>query len=394
MSKIASGSFPEHRERDSLEKNILIIAGEASGDLHGSTLAQQIHRHYPGLHIWGIGGDRLQACGTELLYHVNELGFLGISEVIAHLPFILQVRQKIRAEIKQRRPVAAILIDYPGFNLRIARELKKAGVGVFYYIAPQVWAWGRGRIRKMAQVIDQLAVILPFEQRFFKKAGIKAEFVGHPLLDILDVDWSREQFFDAQHLDPKKKTLILLPGSRNQEVTKLLPDMLASARRVRQNYPNLQVLLSCAPTIERELLLKYSQNYPFVSIVSDHTYAAIHYSDAALVASGTATLETACLGTPMAIVYRTHPLTFQLAREFISVKNISLVNIIAGHQIVPEFIQHQFEPARVADALTELIYNSKRRQVIQSELEQVKNQLGKPGAAEKAALLFIRKFLS
>ena len=368
---------------------LLLIAGEASGDLHGGKLVAALRRQEPDIQLFGIGGDQMKAAGMELFYHVDQLAYIGFAEIASHLFFFKKVFNHLLVELKNRRPHALILIDYPGFNLRFARKAKKLGFPVFYYIAPQVWAWGRSRAQKMASFIDHLAVIFDFEVSFFRNAGLKTDFVGHPLMDGMIVDKNRSNFFSDCGLDPQKPLLALLPGSRKQEIGFLLPTMLDTAARLQGMYGELQVAVSQAPTIPLGYLTEFIETHNRAVVSTAATYALMKYATAAIVASGTATLETAFFCTPFVIGYRVSPLSYLIGKKLIRIPHIGLVNVIADEVLVDEFIQRDFCVEKLLPAIKALLFHAERRKACIGRLEKVRQKLGQPGAADRTAQLII-----
>ncbi|MGQ9560184.1 MAG: lipid-A-disaccharide synthase [Candidatus Oleimicrobiaceae bacterium] len=371
-------------------RRCMIIAGEASGDLHGSRLVHALRQLRPELELFGIGGDNMQQAGMELLFHADQMAFLGFAEVARHLPFLRRAFSRTLKEAIVRRPDLVILIDYPGFNLRFAQAAKRHGLRVLYYIVPQLWAWGKGRLRKMARCVDAAAVIFQFEEPLFASAGIPSTFVGHPLLDSLQVTCDRQTFFERQHLDPNKPLVALLPGSRVQEVRSLLPVMLEAAEELRTQIPELQAVVAKSNSVANEVYTLLMSSHRGVRLVGNQTHAAIRYADVAAVASGTATLETACLGTPFVLGYRVSWLSYHLMRRMIRIPYIGLVNIVAGRQLVPELIQRDFAPRRLAAELYALLLDASKREAMKAGLCQVAEKLGTPGAARRTAGLAIR----
>lgn len=366
---------------------LLIVAGEASGDMHAAGVIKAIREIEPDAEIFGIGGDQMRAAGMELLYHINDMAILGFTEVLKHLPFIRRVMRGLVQQARQRRPDVVILIDYPGFNLRLAKKLRQEKLKILYYIAPQVWAWGAGRAQKMKKLIDQMAVVFDFEVPIFQRKGIPTEFVGHPLLEGLQPETRTEDFFAKYGLDSRLPLLGLLPGSRVQEVERLLPDMLQTARLLKKQMPHLQVALAMAPTVERHVYQKFLRDEKGIVPIERGTYEVMRDSRACIVASGTATLETACFATPMAVVYRVSKLSYLIGKRLVKLPHIGLVNIVAGKQIVPEFIQQEFRPEKVAAAIAPLIEETEQRRRMQSALQVVREKLGTPGASERTAQL-------
>lgn len=373
-------------------QSIFVIAGEASGDLHGAGIVREILRQRPQTAIFGVGGERMKAAGQEQLYCTREMAIIGFTEVVRHLPFILKVMNHLEAEVRKRKPRCAILIDYPGFNLRFARRLKKLGVPILYYIAPQVWAWGADRIPRMVELIDHLAVVFPFEKELFASRGLPTTFVGHPLLEGLQVKTTKAQFFAKNGFPETTRLLGLLPGSRVKEVEKLLPDMLATAQKLVQNIPNLHVVIAQAPDVSPDIYEAILSRFDarIVTLVNNNTYEIMAHSEACLVASGTATLETGCFGTPLVVVYRASKLTYAIARRLVKLDKIGLVNIVAGEKVAPELIQDEFTPAAAAAALTPLLTDQAVCEQVRKKLSSVRAKLGEPGASKRVAELAIK----
>ncbi|MDQ5984386.1 MAG: Lipid-A-disaccharide synthase [Syntrophus sp. SKADARSKE-3] len=369
-------------------KRIMIVAGEASGDLHGAHLVRAMLEHDPSLTFYGVGGKRLEEAGVTLVAHAADMAVVGLTEVVSKLGMILGVMGKLKASFITHKPDLIILIDYPDFNLPMAKAAKKKGIKVFYYISPQVWAWRKGRVRKIRKVVDKMAVILPFEEDFYRQAHVDVAYVGHPLLDAVRTRYSRDEAQRQFGLRAEGKTIGLLPGSRQSEVVKLLPIMLGAAAIIKERLPDVQFVLPLAETLERDFVARMIDAGPVnVKIIEDAIYDVIAVSDMVIVASGTATLETGLLMTPMLIVYKISPLSYLLGRLFISVSHIGLVNIIAGKTVVPEYIQGDATPERLAAYLLETITDKRRMTAIKSDLSEIKNKLGEPGAAKRAAAL-------
>ncbi len=365
-------------------RRLMIIAGDPSGDLHGSEVVSELRKRVPDIEIFGIGGDRMKTAGMELVYTQNEMSFMGFAEVVRHLPFIRRVEKKLAGLLDARRPDLVLLIDYPGFNLRFARRVKARGIPVVYYISPQVWAWGKHRLSKMKGLIDTMLVIFPFEQELYRREGIPVEFVGHPLLDVLTVGMTREKFLEEANLESGRKLLGLVPGSRVQEIRRMLPVMLEAAAILKREF-GIDVAVSRAPNLDRELFAPFLSGYPEVRLVSGSTYELMKYSDAAIVTSGTATLETACFETPMAVVYKASPLSYAIGRMLVSVRMIGLVNIVAGRKIVPELIQGRANAEAIAAEMRKYFIDDSYRSGVAEALAAVRSRLGEPGAAARVA---------
>ncbi len=376
---------------------IMIVAGEASGDMHGARLVEALRRRQPSLRFCGIGGKELAAAGVELLYDASKIAVVGITEVLSHLGEILAARKALINRLRADRPALLILIDYPDFNLLLAAAAKKLGIPVFYYISPQVWAWRSGRVRKIGRLTDRMAVILPFEQEFYAERGVAVEFVGHPLKDTVRPEQiaSREEFFRVHGLDvgPNCRVVGLLPGSRAKEVRSLLPDFLAAAELLAADKSGSWLfLLPRASTVSHELLLESGlaahQNRLNIRVVDDDRYALMAACDAAAAASGTVTLELAILGIPAVAAYRLSPWTYRLGRLLVRhLRHFSLVNLIAGREVIPELLQEQISPAALAATLPQLINDTACRRETLRGLAEVSAKLGQPGCAERAAEL-------
>ena len=366
---------------------VLMIAGEASGDLHGAGVVRELRRLRPGLPVYGIGGPRMRAAGMETFFDISQTAILGFTEVVKHLPFVLKMFRKMKSLVRERRPQLIIPIDYPGFNLRFARFAHSRGIPVLYYISPQVWAWGRGRVRKIARTVDHMAVIFRFEEEFYRQRGVPATFVGHPLLESLRVGLSREEFFSRFGLEPARPLLGLLPGSRVQEVRRLLPEMLHTADWVSERLPGVQIAVSRAPQVPEEVY-RTVPGSGRVRLVSD-TYSLMAHATALIVASGTATVEAAIIGTPFAVVYRVSPLSYWLGKRLVRVDHIAMANIVAGRRLVPEFVQNEFAAGRVGPAVLQWFQDAESREKMRRQLAALKEKLGAPEASRKVARLAV-----
>jgi lipid-A-disaccharide synthase len=362
-------------------QELLVVAGEASGDLHGARLVSELRRLVPGLSFFGLGGDELRAAGLDSVAHSSEISVVGITEVLRILKRARELFAVLLAEVDRRRPAAAVLIDFPDFNLRLARELKKRGVPVVYYISPQVWAWRRGRVKTIAQVVDRMLVLFPFEVDFYRRFGVDVVHVGHPLVD--EVPQLPSAWEKGEPAGPYR--LALLPGSRVSEVEALLPVMLAAVRRLAHELP-VEVRLIRAPTIAQEMLEEEVElsGLP-VRIVSEDRFAAIADSHVALCASGTATLEVGLLGTPMVMLYRLGSWTWLLARFLVRLPYVSLVNLVLGRKAVPELLQGQASEERIALETEHLLMDDRERDEMRVALAEVRGRLGSGGASRRAA---------
>jgi len=367
-------------------KTIMIVAGEASGDMHGANLVREMLNLDPALNFYGIGGNRLQKEGVELLANASDMAVVGLTEVVSKLESILKIMGMMKRSMDERRPDLVILIDYPDFNIPLAKAAKKRGIKVFYYISPQVWAWRKSRIGQIKKTVSKMAVILPFEVETYRQKGFGVNYVGHPLLDMVKLNYSKQESRKIFGLSEDEITIGILPGSRLSEVRILMPELLRAAQILKREMPDLQFVLPLADTLEEtsvtEIISRFNVD---VKVVSGHAYDVISCADLALVASGTATLETALLGVPMIIVYKISLLSYFIGRLFVHVKNIGLVNIIAGKTIVPELIQGDASGKRIAAESLSILKNGERRQKMIKELEAIRARLGEPGAARRAA---------
>ncbi len=367
------------------EEKILIVAGDPSGDLHASRLITEIRQKAPRVRVLAAGGPRMSATGATMVASLEGLGVMGFAEVFSKLPRFLHLMYQLKKCLKREQPQLVIAVDFPGFNLRLCSEAKRRGSKVMYYIAPQVWAWGRGRLRLMASVIDKLVVVFPFEVNFFRAHGIETEFVGHPLLESAVVSRDREEVKQRLGMRAGVPVVALLPGSRLQEVRRLLPPMLESARRL-EAAARVEVAVGAAEAIpQQEIDRTVSRLGVPARVIRGATSELLQVSDAAVIASGSATLEAAIHGTPMVIVYRVSPISWAIARRLVSIDTIGLVNIVAGKKIVPEYLQDGIDPQRISEDLRGFLFDEKKRGELSAELKRVSEALGDSGASERAA---------
>lgn len=362
----------------------MIVAGEASGDLHGAGVVGELKHRMPAADIFGIGGDKMQAAGMQLIYHIRELAFMGFWEVIQHLPLIRSVERTLEALLRVRKPDVLLLIDYPGFNLRFAQAARKQGIRILYYISPQVWAWNPGRVKKMKGLIDKILVVFPFEVDIYRKAGIDVEFVGHPLLEVLTEPQSRPEFCKRWGLDEEKRIVGLFPGSRRQEVERMLPAMLG-ATRILHRRQDTQTAVGVSSSLEMDYIRSFLRDDFPVQLIQHATYDVMKNSDVALVTSGTATLETGYYQTPMVVVYKTSWLTYLIGRMVVRIRDIALVNIVAGRRVVDELIQSRLTAENLAQQAEVLLGSVQRRREISEALAVIKERLGTPGASQRVA---------
>ena len=367
-------------------KKILLVAGEVSGDLHGSHLVEAIQSIDPEIQFFGVGGEGLKRVGMKLLYPSQSLSVVGITEVLLKLRPILRALRGLKKSLDRERPDLIILIDFPDFNLRLAKIAHRRGIPILYYVSPQVWAWRPKRIKLIARLVKKMIVLFPFEVPLYEAAGVDVEWVGHPLLDTVRPALSKEKAFQQLGLDPKRRTIGLLPGSRMREVERLLPTLLASADVLQREIPDLQFVVPLAPGIPKTILSPWMKNISVpVIVVEGFTYDAMNLSDLLIVASGTATLEGAILGKPMVIIYKVSLLSYWIARALIRVDHIGLVNLVAEKEIAPELIQRDVNPRRIADEAFRILRDPLLSRKMVESMGEVRQKLGEPGAAQRAA---------
>ncbi|HOI32093.1 MAG: lipid-A-disaccharide synthase [Bacteroidales bacterium] len=358
-----------------------IIAGEASGDLHASNLIAALRQSDDNADIRAWGGDLMQQQGATIVKHYRDLAFMGFAEVLLNIKTIWHNLKYCKQDILLFKPDVVILIDYPGFNMRIARFAHQQGYKLVYYISPQIWAWKKNRVHTLKKVVDKMLVILPFEKAFYQKYKVDVEFVGHPLLDALEqYKWQSEEIFRKKNALGEKPIIALLPGSRKQEVSKMLDIML----QMTTEFPDYTFAIAKAPSLEPEFYHQITRNNK-IQLVENQTYDLIKYAMAALVTSGTATLETALIGTPEVVCYKGNALSYQIARRVIHVKFISLVNLIMDRKVVEELIQHNFNPHTLKNALQEVINETGKRRQILNDYTLLNLKLGGSGASKNAA---------
>ncbi len=365
-----------------------IIAGEASGDLHGSNLVRELIRLDKDASIRCWGGDKMQEAGATVVKHYRDLAFMGFTEVIKNLPAIIKNLGFCKTDILSFRPDVLILIDYPGFNLRIAKWAKKQGLKVIYYISPQVWAWKENRVHTIKKCVDKMLVILPFEKEFYRKWNYEVIYVGHPLVEVID-EFLQKNKPENNSPGNIKKIIALLPGSRKQEILKKLPLMLEVSRQL----PDYQFIVAKAPGLDASFYSELLAPYTNVTSVSGKTYELLSTSAAALVTSGTATLETALFGVPEIICYKGNPVSYQIAKRLIKIKFIGLVNLILDKEVVKELIQDDLTVANILAELTLLLENPQKQQQVKADYAALKELLGRGGHASANAAKCIQAFL-
>lgn len=373
----------------------MIVAGEASGDLHGANLVRALRESLPDAHFTGMGGSELKRAGVDVLFDASRIAVVGAVEIISRLGDILAARRTLINRMREHRPDLLILIDYPEFNLLLAKKAKAMGIAVFYYISPQIWAWRKKRVHKIARLANRVAVILPFEQAFYARYGYEVDFVGHPLLDTVRPTQNAEALRASLGIAPEKTLIAILPGSRTREITSLLPDFLAAANLLSQQHPSLTFLMPQAPTIDRSLLethgLAEARKTLDIHVVTEDRYSVMAACTAAMAASGTVLMELAILDVPTVATYRVSPITYYLGRLLIhGVHFFSLVNLIGGRAIIPELLQKEVTPEHVAKAMEPLISPTPERAAMLAGFAEVRQKLGGPGASRRAAQMALQ----
>jgi lipid-A-disaccharide synthase len=369
---------------------ILISAGEASGDIHAAAVTAAIKKIDPSAEVFGMGGDALRNSGGEVLFDIKDHGVMGFVEVIKKLPALFQLRDDFEKVMDERKPDCLITVDYPGFNMKLAKLAHEKGIPVVSYIAPSAWAWHKSRAKNVAKIVDRVACIFPFEYDVYKEAGAKVEFVGHPLVDIVKPSMTINEANAFAGKKEGRKLILLMPGSRLMEIEKMLPTLLEAAKIIQKQLPEVDFVMPRAGTIPVNLLEdKIKASDLEVRITEGHNYDLFSVADLALATSGTVTLEAALCGLGSVIVYRTNPLTYMIAKMVVNIPHIGLPNIVAGRSVLPELIQNEFTPAKVAKAAIELL-ESERNALLKKDLEYVKERLGKPGAVGRVAELVLK----
>ncbi len=366
---------------------VMIVAGEASGDLHGSFLVSEMMAVHPSLHFFGIGGDKMKAAGVKLLAHAAQIGVVGISEVFSKAGAFIKIIRAIRRSLDDLKPNLVILIDFPDFNLNIvARAARKRNIKVFYYISPQVWAWREGRVEQIKKLVNRMAVILPFEVDFYARHGFAVQYVGHPLRDTVKTNLTKSEAIRQFDLAEQSTTIGLLPGSRTAEITRLLQEMLKAASLISRKIPDAQYILPLADTLDLRFVASIIEKSDIpVKIAEGRIYDVLACCDLAIVTSGTATLETGLMGVPMVIIYKVSFFSEMIGRLILSPMPIGLVNIIAGKKVAPELIQQDASGLKIASEALAILLNETKKQEMIDELAAIRAQLGQPGAARRAA---------
>jgi lipid-A-disaccharide synthase len=371
--------------KENLKQKLMIIAGEVSGDLIGASLIRELKKLDAGLTIFGIGGDKMREQGMNILYHINKMAFLGFTEVVKHLPFIQKVQADLLVVAKKEEIKSVVLIDYPGFNLSIAKKFKKNGIKIIYYISPQLWAWGSGRMKKIKRLVNKMLVVFPFEEKLYKSNNVDVEFVGHPLVDRINEYrfLSKEELVSRFDLDQSKELLLIMPGSRKHEVEKLFPQIIKAARKLADEF-NLQIVIAGSSNIDESLFNKLSGQSDF-KVITGNTYDLMKHSNFGIVKSGTSTLEAGYFALPMIIVYKISGLTYLIVKKLIKVNKIGMVNILLEDNVVPELIQNDVSEDKIYAAGKKIINVKEHYNSIKEKLKKVKDKLGNEGASARAA---------
>ena len=364
---------------------VMISCGEPSGDLYAGALTRELLRLDPSALITGFGSQRLQSAGATLVDDFQGVSVTGLLEVARVLPRTYAIYRRLLAHAAATRPDVFVAVDFPDFNFRLAQAMRKLGVPVVYYISPQLWAWRPGRMNTMRRIADRVLVIFPFEEEIYRRAGVPVEWVGHPLLDVSTDVEPRATFLGGLGLDPAKPVVALLPGSRINEVSAILPGLVGAARIIHERLPGAQFVLARAPHLSDELFADLNARGPAIAMIADATDNVLAAADVALVASGTVTVQAALRECPMVVVYRLSPLTYRIGRPFVRVDTFAMVNLVAGRQVVPELMQDDFTPDAVAERALPLLEDRGTAEAMRVDLRAVRAKLGMPGASRRAA---------
>lgn len=369
-----------------MSKRVMIVAGEASGDLHGSGLVREALAIDPSLTFFGMGGPLMRRVGVDTLVDARDMAVVGLVEVLAHFPTILRAFLKLKECLRKAPPDLLVLIDYPDFNLRLAAVARKAGVKVLYYISPQVWAWRSGRVKKIARLVDRMAVVFPFEVPFYEKEGVAVSFVGHPLVDAVRPEMGPKEARRAFGLDANCRTVGLFPGSRTQEIRAHLPTIIEAARILKNRFPDLRFILPLASSLSRDDIEPFLHASVLdVIVVEGKSHDVIQVCDAIITVSGTVTLEIALLGVPMVIIYKVSPLTYFVGKRLIRVAHIGLCNIVASNRVVKELLQHEANPEAIAEEIGRILADTSYADGIRDNLRIVSERLGEGDCSSRVA---------
>ncbi|MEE4351613.1 MAG: lipid-A-disaccharide synthase [Desulfatiglans sp.] len=389
MREATSISSPSPDSKDS--KFVAMVAGEASGDLHGANLVKAIRHLRPDISFAGIGGKKMEAAGVKIFVPSSDMAVVGLSEVFSRFHTITRALSRLKTTLKKQRPDLLILIDYPDFNLHLARKAKRLHIPVLYYISPQVWAWREGRVRKIRRRVDRMAVILPFEEAFYRERGMAVDYVGHPLLDACPKEFDKKDIKSKLGLEGAYPVVGIVPGSRKEEVQNVLPVMVRAAEILKERFPNIRCLLPLAETIEEEWVRSFLRNSTVkVEIQKENIYEVLGVCDLVLITSGTATLEAAIMGVPMVISYRVSPLSYWIGKRIIKVPHIGLVNLVAQDDVVPELIQDEMTFERLAEEASSILKDDRKRTRMIAAMKKVRESLGTGGASVRAARIALQ----
>ncbi|OCL25611.1 lipid-A-disaccharide synthase [Orenia metallireducens] len=369
---------------------IMVVAGEVSGDMYAAKVIKEMKKIYPDLEFIGMGGRRMKLEGVELIYDPTKLSTIGFIEAIKHLRLAYKILNKLDKAMKEEKPDVILLVDYSGFNMKVAKIAQKNGIPAVNYFAPSAWVWGKGRAKKMAKCQVKIASVFPMEEKVYREAGADVEFVGHPILDLVEPELSRDEFQKSYNINSNNKVIGLLPGSRQQEIEGLLTPMLEAAEEIKNSYENIQFILPLADSISKENIEERVRGYNLdIKLVAGHSYEVMEVADLLLVASGTATLEATCFQTPMVIVYKTTKTTYWLGKMLVKLPYIGLPNIIAEKEIVPELLQGEVTGQRIAKEAIAILNSKERTEEIKAGLKEVIIKLGESGATTRVAKLVL-----
>jgi len=373
-----------------MNHELLIITGEDSGDLYGGNLAREIKKLSPDINISGVGGKQMRSAGVDIFCDVSEISVVGFWEVIEKLGLIRRLYKQIIEKFDSGNVKGVVLIDYPGFNLKIAKAAKERGIPVFYYISPQVWAWRKSRVKTIKKYVDKMMVILPFEKEFYQREGVDVEFVGHPLLEVIDVSFNKKEICQDLGVDDKKLIIGILPGSRKKEIAYMLPEILKASSLIKEKYPSVQFLLPLSQSIEEDYLKNFiTSDYSYIKIVKGKNYDVMKVSDLLITKSGTSTLEAAIIGTPMIIVYKTSITSYYLAKALVNVTYAGLPNLLAGKEAAPELLQHKMNAKNIAEKTIYFLEKKDGLEQMREEFKNIRYSLGERGASKRTASIII-----
>ncbi len=371
-----------------LAPRLMIVAGEASGDLHGAKLILELKKILPDVTCYGLGGSHMRRAGVNTIVDASELSVIGLIEVLRHYPRLRKILNRMRNELQRNRPDVLVLIDSPDFNLRLAKEAKRRGIKVMYYISPQIWAWRSSRMRVIKKYVTMMATVFPFEEQLYRDAGVPVEYVGHPLLEDARITTDKNIFFKDHKLNTDKKLVGIFPGSRTSEIEHNFPTLTQAATALSQQRPDVQFIVPVAPTLSSDLMVKFTRNIPVdITTTTANIYDVIHACDAIAAVSGTVTLQVTLMQTPMLIIYKVSPITYQILSQLVDFTYAGIANVIAGKEICREFIQHEATPENIAGELERLLSDHPYTARMKSEMSMIRNTLGeKNGSAEAARL--------